>query len=201
MNRQSDERCISADDAREIDLSVHRRPVILSLAAALAALSLLAAGCGGGRSPRVANVGTTSTVTTSIQNRLVAYTQCMRSNGVRTFPEPNGKVFPKLNSQKLGVSGSQFQAAMNACSYLLPNGGGQRQTISPADQTDYLKAAKCVRSHGFPAFPDPTFQGSTHVTFSIPSNIDQHSLAFQRAVATCQKLIPPGLPYARSGGP
>src|SRR5262249_35024431 len=77
--------------------------------------------------------------------------------------------------------------------------GGQtpRQTITPADQADYLKAARCMRSHGVPDFPDPTFENNG-VTFNIPSSIDPNSSLSKRAAATCSKLIPPGLPY--SGG-
>jgi hypothetical protein len=75
--------------------------------------------------------------------------------------------------------------------------GGQtpRQTITPADQADYLKGAACMRSHGFPDFPDPTF-GNNTVTFNIPPNIAPNSSQAKRAEAICVKLIPPGLPYS-----
>ena len=86
-------------------------------------------------------------------------------------------------------------AARNAAA----QNGGQppAQTITPADQADYLKAAACMRSHGIPDFPDPTFQNNT-VTFNIPPNIDPNSSQARSAVATCQKLIPTGLPYSSS---
>lgn len=72
-----------------------------------------------------------------------------------------------------------------------------RQTppITPADRLDYLKAAACIRSHGFPDFPDPMF-GNNTVTLNIPPNIDPNSSQAQRAEAICAKLIPPGLPYS-----
>ena len=67
------------------------------------------------------------------------------------------------------------------------------QQITQADETDYLKAVACIRAHGFPSVPDPTFTGSrVHIT--LPS-IDENVRSFQRAVATCRKLIPAGLPY------
>ena len=77
--------------------------------------------------------------------------------------------------------------------------GGQTptQTITPADQADYLKAATCMRSHGIPDFPDPTFQNNT-VTFNTPPDIDPNSPQARSAAATCQKLIPTGLPYSSS---
>jgi hypothetical protein len=73
-----------------------------------------------------------------------------------------------------------------------------RQTITPADQADYLKAARCMRSHGVPDFPDPTFENNG-VKFNIPPNIDPNSSQAKRAEAICVKLIPPGLPYSNGG--
>jgi hypothetical protein len=73
-----------------------------------------------------------------------------------------------------------------------------RQTITPADQADYLKAARCMRSHGVPDFPDPMFENNG-VKFNIPPNIDPNSSQAKRAEAICVKLIPPGLPYGNGG--
>jgi hypothetical protein len=72
--------------------------------------------------------------------------------------------------------------------------GTQTPPITAADQADYLKAAACMRSHGVPDFPDPTFEDNT-VTFNIPSNVDPNSSQAKSAEAICVKLIPPGLPY------
>jgi hypothetical protein len=71
----------------------------------------------------------------------------------------------------------------------------QPPPITSADRLDYLKAAACMRAHGIPDFPDPTF-GNNTVTFDIPPNIDPNSSQAQSAEATCVKLIPPGLPYS-----
>jgi hypothetical protein len=76
----------------------------------------------------------------------------------------------------------------------------QTPQITPADQGDYLKAAECMRSHGVPDFPDPTF-GNNTVTFNVPPNIDPNSSQAKSAVATCSKLIPPGLPYSNRSTP
>jgi hypothetical protein len=81
-----------------------------------------------------------------------------------------------------------------------PNENGRQtpgQTITPADQADYLKAAACIRRHGFPDFPDPTFQNGT-VRFNVPSSIDTNSPQAESAQATCVKLIPAGLPYSNT---
>jgi hypothetical protein len=72
-------------------------------------------------------------------------------------------------------------------------------TITPAEQADYLRAAACIRAHGFPDFPDPTFQNG-HVRFNIPSSIDTSSPQVKSAQAACVKLIPAGLPYSNTRG-
>jgi len=70
-----------------------------------------------------------------------------------------------------------------------------QQQITQADEADYLKAVACLHTHGFPSVPDPTFTGGgVHIT--VPKAIDQRSPSFQRAVVTCRKLIPAGLPYS-----
>jgi hypothetical protein len=74
------------------------------------------------------------------------------------------------------------------------------QTITPADQADYLKAAKCMRSHGVSDFPDPTFENN-NVTFNIPPTIDPNSSQAKSAEAICAKLIRPGLPYSNRSAP
>ena len=79
-----------------------------------------------------------------------------------------------------------------------PNAGTRRtqvHSITPADRLQYLRAAACIRSHGFSDFPDPTFGNGT-VTFHIPPNIDPNSSQAKKAQAICAKLIPPGLPYS-----
>jgi hypothetical protein len=176
-----------------------RRPLTVASVAAGAALSLLAAGCGGG-SP-VAGVASSRT---TAQTGLIGYSRCMRSHGASTFPDPDSSgQIPK--SQVIAArkdNPSRFDSATSACRPLLPSGslGPQGQiTITATDRSDYLKAAACMRSHGFPNFPDPTFQDNT-VETNIPSSIDQNSSQFTSAAETCTKLIPAGLPDSHRSG-
>lgn len=125
----------------------------------------------------------------------------MRSNGVPGFPEPKGKLLPELDPQRLGVTQSQLQAALSACNHLLPGVTGGNATIAPAARVDYLKGSACMRAHGFRNFPDPTFLGNgAGVRYEVPPSIDRNSSRFEHAVATCEKLIPSGLPYSGSNG-
>jgi len=166
-----------------------RRPLILTAVVPVAALSLLAAGCGGGGSPRVADVATSTTTatTTTSQNGLLAFSQCMRSNGMPNFPDPQrfvgGNV--KLTIHQLSPS----QAALSACNHLLPtNGGSGPQETAQQKRTrvaDGLSFARCMRSQGVTRFPDPTAQGDLTVEMVQAQGIDVHSPAVLHAVQAC----------------
>jgi hypothetical protein len=180
---------------------MRRRPIILA-SVVVAAASLLAAGCGGGGSPGVAGApSATPGPAATGRTAALAFARCMRSHGVAAFPDPDSSgALPKL--QVVGARNadpSRFDSASSACRRVAPT-GGPGQTITLADRTDYLEAAACMRAHGFPGFPDPTFQANT-VSVDVPPSIDQDSAGFRRAATTCTKLIPAGLPYSRSEAP
>ena len=124
----------------------------------------------------------------------------MRSHGVPAFPDPinNGRTL-KVQIGPGGPvdpSSPQYQSALTACNSLAPGfGGPEAQPITPADELDYLKAAACVRAHGFAGFPDPTITGG-HVKFVMPPALDVQAPRLQAAIAICRKLIPAGLPYS-----
>jgi hypothetical protein len=199
-------------DPKESNMVRCRRPLILASVVAAAACALLAAGCGGGNSPGVATGSTTTNAAgpsagaSTHATGLVAFASCMRSHGVPNFPDPTssgGIPKPAVVSAFQAVSKSQGDGAQNACNHLVPAGGlgGQPvETITPQDRQDYLKAAACMRSHGFPDFPDPTFQ-NTSAQVNIPSSINQNSSQFTSAATICTKLIPAGLPGTHRGNP
>lgn len=191
----------------------------LSLVLVPVGLCVLAAGCGGGSHPGVASLGAATTTTSEPSpapslNKVnpadvaLAFVSCMRKHGEPNMPEPN--IDKSGNHVSIGINvgagidpnSPLFAAATNACKHLLPHDGVPTggQTITPADQADYLKGAVCMRAHGFPTFPDPTFQNNS-VAFNTHTPIDTNSAQFQRALKTCQKLIPAGLPYSSSSGP
>jgi hypothetical protein len=157
------------------------------------AFAALVAGCGGGSLPPVANVASTATATTtaaSTQNGLLAFSQCMRANGVPSFPDPQrfagGNV--KLTIHDYGTATPHFQAALSACNHLLPSGPGGSQETAQQLHTrleDELSFARCMRSHGVARFPDPTAQGDLSVEMVQAQGIDVHSPAVLRVVQTC----------------
>lgn len=143
--------------------------------------------------------------TASRENSALAYTNCMRTHGEPNMPEPafrGGHINISINARSGVDPGSpQFKAANNACERLVPKASGVavRNTMTPAEQNDYLRASACMRSNGVPNFPDPTFQDDS-VEFNSRTPIDVNSSQYKSASAKCQKLIPAGLPYSSSSG-
>jgi len=163
----------------------HRRPLAL---ASVAALSLFAAGCGGG-SPGVASVAA-STTTTTTQTGLVAYSSCMRAHGVPSFPGPDATGgIDKLQVVAARTRNpSRFDTADTACRHLLPNGGlGTPETAQQmrTRRMDELSFARCMRSHGVSRFPDPTARGELSVEMVEAQGIDVHSPQVLRVVQAC----------------
>jgi hypothetical protein len=181
--------------------------------AALLAAAALIVGCGGGGPAKggVASIGSrtsgTHIATSSAaagagpdapaSSQAVAYTACIRDHGVPDFPEPQVSEHGSSTSIRMAVPASvgqnpKFKSAQRACRKLLPGGGGGNAApLTPAQQQQYLKAAACIRSHGVPNFPDPTFSGGgVHID---AKNLDENSPPFKAAVHDCEALIPGGV--------
>jgi hypothetical protein len=178
-------------------------------------LALLASACG----PPSSGVAAISTTTSSssasapaasaLPNRTLAFSRCMRSNGVLSFPDPNSAgVIPKVALQRLGVSSSRFESAQSACQHLLPNGGsGPDQAQLQQSRTQALRFSRCVRAHGVTNFPDPDNTGRIPDPATLGPPINQGAPRFQAANRACGKYRPPYFPsnaaynaYARTNG-
>jgi hypothetical protein len=145
------------------------------------------------------SAGSSQRGSASPNSQAVAYSACVRAHGVPNFPDP--KVSTNGNEVKVAIainpsisSNPHFKSAQQACSKLLPGGpGGEgNHQISPQVQSQYLKAAACIRSHGIPNFPDPTFSGGG-VHLPKTAGINPHSPPVRAAEEACQSLIPGGL--------
>jgi hypothetical protein len=147
--------------------------------AAVAAISSLTAGCGGGSSPSAA---------TTPQTGVLAYAQCMHSHGLPNFPDPDSSgAIPKDKIIALG-NGPQFQAAERACLHVMPASGlGPEKTAIPTRTrlADALSFARCMRAHGFPSFPDPTSQGQLTPEMVTATGIDLHQPTVLRVGIAC----------------
>ena len=188
----------------------------------LASAALLLAGCGGSSSPGVAHLSSTAPGGSatdgagtaskpesgaSAQQKMVAYSRCMRTHGVPEFPEPTeGHLLIHSsvhNGQVTGVNpqSSRFRAAQKVCGKLLPEGGAPSPAQQAKAQESALKFSQCMRTHGVPNFPDPTFSdGGVRMKLKAggANGIDPESPRFRAAQTACQSIAPgPG----GKGGP
>ncbi|MES1248373.1 MAG: hypothetical protein ABUS54_11960 [Actinomycetota bacterium] len=178
------------------------------LALLLAPVAAVAAGCGGGHgSPGVAGLGTTAAMTTTStgssatgdkQSSALAFSQCMRRNGVPGFPDPSEGGGLRISAGSgVDPDSPQFKAAQSKCGKLLPNGGRPSQAQIQKAEASALAFSRCMRAHGVPDFPDPQFDTSGP-GFGIKiggkgNGLDPSSPIFQAAQRACQKDLPGGL--------
>ena len=216
-------------------------PRALASLAGLVLVGVLIAGCGGGgKTPGVANVSTSSTssshtsstsatnsgggsalssggpsstpgrggprsgfaIATGNAQKALKLSQCMRANGVPSFPDPNGQGV--IQGTGIDPNSRQFQKAQQTCAKELGLGAGTRSPAQTAQaQAAALAFSKCMRSHGVPAFPDPQFSSGGGIRIRITSHAgaggnngpDPNSPIFQKAQQTCGSLLP-----GRAGG-
>jgi hypothetical protein len=166
-------------------IMVKRRAGLLMVTAL--ALGVGVTGCGG-------SSGTAAKATTSADTSdpLVKYSQCMRSNGEPSFPDPVGGRL-QLRVTKGGAldpSSSQFLAAQKACQSLEP-AGLKNSGQNPQQQDQMLKYVACMRKNGVPKFPDPQSDG--RILIDPSSGVDPQSSQFKAAETTCRTLMPGGV--------
>jgi hypothetical protein len=156
------------------------RPLIPASILAAAALVLLAAGCAGGGSP--------ATAATTTQSGTLAYARCMRAHAVPNFPDPTSSGEIPKDKIVLLAGSPQFQAAASACADVMPAGGlgPDRAAVPTRIRLRYALAfARCVRSRGFPSFPDPTHDGQLTPEMVTRAGVDLRQPALLRAGLSC----------------
>jgi hypothetical protein len=186
----------------------------------LASAALLLAGCGGGSSSSgvahlssstsggsPASGGGSSSPESSAANqqKMVKFSQCMRTHGEPEFPEPNeGRIqFHSQNGHGPNPESARFQAAEKACSKYAPSKVAPSAAEQAKMQEGALNFSKCMRSHGVPNFPDPEFHSGGGVGIRIggkgAAGIDPNSPQFKAAQKACQSDLP--RPPGAKGGP
>jgi hypothetical protein len=178
-----------------------RRFILIGLVA-VAAFSMIAAGCGGGPSKAgVASIGTTTTEGagaaaasgSSPGGELGEYSSCMRSHGVTSFPDPaafgssagiraaKGRMAQIAASE---VSSATFQKAQRDCAkyYGPPT---QPAHVSRQEIQKLLAVSRCMRAHGIPDFPDPN-PITGHL--GTAAGIDETSPQVLAALRACSAL-------------
>jgi hypothetical protein len=160
-------------------------------AVGLIAVALLATACSHSTSgPGVAHVGSSAngsgSPSSSASASALAFSQCMRTHGVRNFPDPvsTGGI-PKVGPQQLGVSSTEFETAQSACAHLLqPNQAQVQEMLS--GMRDF---SVCMRSHGVHSWPDPTIDSDGQPVFDLHGRIDPDTPQIDHTSTTCSRRL------------
>ena len=154
-------------------------------AAAIAAATVIAA-CGSNSSGSSSSAGhPTQAQIQQEQQDAVRFADCMRSHGVPSFPDPTTS--PREFKNAFNTHSPAFQSAATACRHLLPDGGRPSQSAAPsqAQIAALLAFARCLRSHGFANFPDPSNSGQLTHEMLANAGINLHQPAVLQAADTC----------------
>lgn len=112
---------------------------------AMAGLALTAAACGAAMNSSSA----------SAASGPLKEARCMRSHGVPRFPDPK-RGGPSVVPNWINPQAPAFKSAQKACAQFLNGGGSNAAAGTASEKHALLSLAKCMRSHGFPNFSDPT---------------------------------------------
>jgi hypothetical protein len=175
---------------------------VLVLAVALG-LALLASACGGSSSSGKAGARPSASTASP-----VAFSSCMRAHGVARFPDPVNGALPKIDLRGLGVGTTQFAAAQAACRGALPtrdvedsvteclSTGDCPQALVHEIMTEGLSFARCMRAHGYPAWPDPSRDPDNGApVFDLMSvhGIDSRSTQAESVINSCWHVYSAGV--------
>lgn len=155
------------------------------LAVTLAGTALLAAACGGGRSP-----APTASPEGTLYQQAVTYSRCMRSHGVADFPipaqGPGGTLIFPLNPPAGMLTSPGYDAAFRACLKLAVTAARPAAQYQ-ATALKALQQAECMRAHEISSYPSPaTLNGGIHSPDFTTLGIDTHTPQFAAAAKACR---------------
>jgi len=180
-----------------------RRSLVPALVAALA-LTMSLSACGAdAEEPGVATLngtdesgdggdGEEADSEEDLEEQALAFSECMRENGVPDFPDPqieDGRIQMRMGGPDGGGELDQeaVEKAMEACEDLAPRGGGNFSEEDRQEMQDaFLEYAQCMRDNGYD-MPDPDF-GSGEGMFRMQGEPDDP--AFQKAQEACEDKLP-----------
>jgi hypothetical protein len=156
--------------------------------AGLAAAALLTTACSSSSS---GGSGTVSAAESAAYRANIAFAQCMRTNGVPDFPDPQpGSNFAVSGAPVGAAAQTASGKAYLTCQHLLPNGSSSsNSSVSTQELAEGVALAECLRSHGEPTFPDPTVvNGGLNFDFT-----GVNTSQFKASVAACRSVVPAGV--------
>ncbi|HTX11948.1 MAG TPA: hypothetical protein VME22_25225 [Solirubrobacteraceae bacterium] len=166
----------------------------VTLVGAMLVIAVIVAGCGGSSHSQLgatAGGASGSTSTGASGSGPLAFSKCMRANGVPGFPDLSsngmriGEHGQTVSVNGISVNASAFTVALPKCErYRQHTYGTPAQTAQQTHQA--LQFARCMRSHGVPNFPDPRVMAGAdgnQVAYLPGVNID--APAVQSAAKAC----------------
>ena len=144
--------------------------------ASLLMLALIGAGC--------SDAPADSNQSTANQDKAVTFSECMRQNGVKGFPDPDASgeltIDGVVNGSSIDTNSAAWKTAIGACKDLQPPGFTGRKA-SPKEQNVRLKFAQCIRDNGVKDFPDPANGDPLVDTNRIPSAATDEGMSLLNA--------------------
>jgi hypothetical protein len=150
-----------------------RHSVLTALTVVGCAIAVASCGSSG---PSTAN-GTASGDALAIK-----FAACMRAHGVPNFPDPGVPVGQPGSG--INPDAPAFQSSEQTCDKLTNNPQPKGTPASAAQRRAALAQAACMRKHGVPNLPDPTFLPSGGNSINL-NGINPASPAFRKAVKIC----------------
>ena len=198
-----------------------RRVVLLLVMAALLVTTATACGDKGGNDDGIATLGGTSGDSDDgsgddggdadlseeeLQDQALAFSQCMRENGVPDFPDPEfngdgGMMLSRSAGPGDTLDREAEEKAMEACEDKLPRGGGNFSEEDRAEMQDaFLEYAQCMRENGVD-MPDPDFSegGGAFRMGGGSDGINPDDPAFKKADEACRDKLGDVGPQRRAG--
>lgn len=186
----------------------------LALAATLAAAAVIA-GCGAASPSRsnstiASGSASPNSIQTQIHDQSLAFSRCVRGNGVPNFPDPpvDGgyglKSFAQqsdgetLSINGVSVNAPAFRAAMTKCHQYLPQQPAPTTANLEQQRVAAVRYGQCMRDHGINIADPKVAPGAggkgIEVRVDIPSGMTQNSPAFVAADRQCARTSGFGSP-------
>ncbi len=157
---------------------------------AATALAALLAGCGGSSSPGASTSISSANHPPSApsQQAVLSFTTCVRAHGVPNIADPGTPGWKNA----LGSQAPAVLSAERTCAHLAPGFAPHAPNQSPPHSRAQIAAmlafARCIRSRGFPNFPDPTNSGDLTHELVAGAGINLHQPAVLQAGDACTSV-------------
>ncbi|THV29962.1 hypothetical protein [Glycomyces paridis] len=124
----------------------------------------------------------------------VAYSECMRDNGIEDYPDPvwgeDGGISSGLEGSGVDQDTQEFTDAHDACFPILEAGMGPGSEAYEETREQLVAYAECMRDNGIAEFPDPEEQaGGGFAVGGVPKEV-QNSDEYAAAEEACAEFLP-----------